>query len=287
MTDPRQLRPSDLCRLLNSIPLGEVIDEQRLRHHRSSAGLRIGSQRRVDLVKYVAWLVQQRHTPKPGPTSKLVPPPSLAEAAEGAAAVGTAAAGTRQNQVGGHGQKFAGKQEALIAALLTEPSYPAAAAKVGVGKTTLYRWLQNPDFRRAYRRARRELVESAIGRIQAATGQAVDALLMVAFQGRRESDRVRAAVALLDHALRGLDHGDALHGAPDPQSASRMGTTEVVELLGNQLRQLEQSELPTAEKSRLTATLCDALLRALGVDVLDKRFEALQSVLLERKEKAR
>jgi hypothetical protein len=33
----------------------------------------------------------------------------------------------------GHGQKLTGKQEALIAALLTEPSYAAAAAKAGVG----------------------------------------------------------------------------------------------------------------------------------------------------------
>jgi hypothetical protein len=35
----------------------------------------------------------------------------------------------------------------------------------------------------------------------------------------------------------------------------------------------------------LTATLADALLRAIGVDVLDKRLEALQAVLLGRKDK--
>ena len=45
------------------------------------------------------------------------------------------------------------------------------------------------------------------------------------------------------------------------------------------------AELPTAEKSRLTATLADALLRAVGVGVLDQRLEALQAVLLARKEK--
>ena len=30
-TDPRKLRPSELCRLLNSTPLGEVLSERQLR----------------------------------------------------------------------------------------------------------------------------------------------------------------------------------------------------------------------------------------------------------------
>jgi hypothetical protein len=45
--------------------------------------------------------------------------------------------------------------------------------------------------------------------------------------------------------------------------------------------------LPTAEKARLTATFAAALLRAIGVDVMDKRLEALQAVLLGRKDKRR
>ena len=51
--------------------------------------------------------------------------------------------------------------------------------------------------------------------------------------------------------------------------------------------QVDAAELPTGEKSRLTATLADALLRAIGVDVLDKRLEALQAVLIGRKEQVR
>jgi transposase-like protein len=53
--------------------------------------------------------------------------------------------------VRGHGQKLTSKQEVLIAALLTEPTYAAAAAKAGVSAATLYRWLQLPSFRTAYR----------------------------------------------------------------------------------------------------------------------------------------
>jgi len=74
-----------------------------------------------------------------------------AEAAEGAAALAS-----RGKPLAGHGQKFTRKWEALIAALLTEPTHRAAAAKVGVGPSTLYRWLHLPDFRAAYRQQEQE-----------------------------------------------------------------------------------------------------------------------------------
>ncbi len=187
----------------------------------------------------------------------------------------------------GHGQKLTQKQEALIAALLTEPTHAAAAAKAGVSEATLYRWLDLPPFRAAYRRARRELVDGAIGRVQAATGLAVETLVAVARNGAKEGDRVRAAVALLEHALRGLADADVLVGGAEGGDQSPMGTADVVQLLAARLRQLDAAEVPTAEKTRLTATLADALLRAIGVDVLDKRLEALQAVLCGRKEKGK
>lgn len=280
MTDPRKLRPTDLCRLLNSTPLGEVIKEQRLKVHRTRAGLRIGDARHVDLVRYVAWLVHDRHAPKSKTASNAVAV-NLAQAAEGAAVLGSIHAEAK-----GHGQRLTSRQEAVIAALLTEPTYAEAAAKAGVSEATLYRWLHLPSFRAAYRRARRELIEAAIGRIQAATGQAVETLLAVARQGKRDGDRVRAAVALLEHACRGLEVADLVHADDqDTAKATPMNTTEVVAVLASRLRQLDQSQLSTAEKSRLTATLADAVLRAIGVDVLAKRMEALETVLLERKEK--
>ena len=65
--DPRKLRPSELCRLLNSTPLGEVINERQFYRHRTRAGFRIGDGRHVDLFRYVAWLVQVRHSPRPEP----------------------------------------------------------------------------------------------------------------------------------------------------------------------------------------------------------------------------
>ena len=65
--DPRRLRPSELCRLLNSTPLGEVINERQLHRHRTRAGTRIGDERHVDLLRYVAWLARERHKPREEP----------------------------------------------------------------------------------------------------------------------------------------------------------------------------------------------------------------------------
>ncbi|MCC6229658.1 MAG: phage terminase large subunit family protein [Phycisphaerales bacterium] len=62
--DPRKLKPGELARLLNSTPLGEVISERQLHRHRTRAGFRVaadGDAGKVDLFRYVAWLVITRH----------------------------------------------------------------------------------------------------------------------------------------------------------------------------------------------------------------------------------
>jgi energy-coupling factor transporter ATP-binding protein EcfA2 len=61
--DPRHLKPSELCRLLNSTPLHTVIDERQLYRHRMQAWFRIGDGRHIDLFRYVAWLVGLHHAP--------------------------------------------------------------------------------------------------------------------------------------------------------------------------------------------------------------------------------
>ncbi|OAI52077.1 hypothetical protein AYO47_06565 [Planctomyces sp. SCGC AG-212-M04] len=65
--DPRQLAPVQLCRLLNSTPLGEVISERQLHRHRTRAGFRIGDGRTVDLLRYTAWLASTRHVRRADP----------------------------------------------------------------------------------------------------------------------------------------------------------------------------------------------------------------------------
>lgn len=57
---PAKMRQADLIRLLNSTPLGQVIDGRRLRRHFDSAGYRIGDKDGIDLLRYAAWLWFER-----------------------------------------------------------------------------------------------------------------------------------------------------------------------------------------------------------------------------------
>jgi len=273
-TDPRRLRPTELCRLLNSTPLGEVIKLGQLQRHRIRAGQHIGDSKRVDLLRYVAWLIRMRHAPKPEQ------PASAAGVDLAEAALGAAKRACSQEQVKGHGQKFTRKHEALIAALLTEPTYGKAAAKAGIGEATLYRWLELPEFLAAYQRTCRMMVEAPFARLQATVGQAVDSLADVVRNARRDSDRARASIAVLDFAW---TKGDGMQSTPRQADAAPLGTADVVKVLSVRLRQIEESNVPMVEKTRLTAALTDALLRAIHVDVLEKRLEALENLLLNQK----
>ncbi len=60
-TDPRKMRPGELCRLLNSTPLGEVTSERQIYRHRQRAGNRVGQGSTVDLLRYCAGLHESRH----------------------------------------------------------------------------------------------------------------------------------------------------------------------------------------------------------------------------------
>src|SRR5579872_862986 len=61
--DPRNVKPADLCRLLNSTPLGAVINERQLYRHRTASSFKIGGPKTVDLFRYVPWLILKRHKP--------------------------------------------------------------------------------------------------------------------------------------------------------------------------------------------------------------------------------
>jgi hypothetical protein len=61
--DPRQLRVAEAVRLLNSSPLGEVIQPHVVYRHLNRAASRIaspGNLRRLDLLRYAAWLFHER-----------------------------------------------------------------------------------------------------------------------------------------------------------------------------------------------------------------------------------
>lgn len=101
-------------------------------------------------------------------------------------------------------QGLTGKQEKAIAALLDKPTMKEAAQSVNVSEATLWRWLQEPEFQRAYRAARRQIVEHSISELQAATSEAV-ATLKRNLNCGNQSVEVRAAQIILDQSVNAVE----------------------------------------------------------------------------------
>jgi hypothetical protein len=65
--DPAQLRVAEAVRLLNSTPAGEVVQPHVVYRHLNRAAYKIGDGRRINLVRYAAWLFHaRRETFEPG-----------------------------------------------------------------------------------------------------------------------------------------------------------------------------------------------------------------------------
>jgi hypothetical protein len=99
----------------------------------------------------------------------------------------------------GHGEQRTRRTEEAIAALLTYPTIREAAASIGVNETTLIRWLNEPTFKAEYQRARHQVLESALTKLQVATGKAVDTLVKL-LDGDSPNAACRAAALILEHA---------------------------------------------------------------------------------------
>jgi hypothetical protein len=112
----------------------------------------------------------------------------------------------RRTQVTGHGEKFGRKQELAIAALLTCPSLPAAAASCGISESTLRRWLQNEAFTQRYRQERTQMLESTVNLLRQKSVAAVETLSDVANDKEASaSARVSAARSVVELAIKGTE----------------------------------------------------------------------------------
>jgi hypothetical protein len=109
----------------------------------------------------------------------------------------------------GHGEKASRKQDLLICALLTEPTVEQAAKKTGIGVTTAFRWLQDPEFQEQYREARRMAVSQAISQLQQASSEAVQTLKAVmADEEAPPASRVSAAKTVLEMSFKAVELED-------------------------------------------------------------------------------
>ena len=109
----------------------------------------------------------------------------------------------------GHGAKFGRKKEEAIAALLSQRSIEEAARVAGVAAKTLYRWLEVPEFREEYLKARRQVFFQATARLQQASGAAASIMLTLMLDANvPSSSRLRAADSVLDRGAKGIDQED-------------------------------------------------------------------------------
>ncbi len=94
-------------------------------------------------------------------------------------------------------------------ALLAHGTIDAAYEAAGVSKTTMWRFLQLPEFQARYRAARRQLVEAAIAQLQSDCTIAVRVLREVAEDAEvLASSRVAAAKTIIEMSLRGVELSD-------------------------------------------------------------------------------
>ena len=109
----------------------------------------------------------------------------------------------------GHGTKFGHKKEETIAALLSQRNVEEAARFVNIGTKTLLRWLQLPEFDRAYREARRAAFSQSIARLQQASSAAAATLLKIMVDPTAPAaSRIRAADSVLGHAAKAIEIED-------------------------------------------------------------------------------
>ncbi len=107
--------------------------------------------------------------------------------------------------------KLGDRQEKVIAALLAFPTVRQAAESVGVGESTVTRWMTEPEFKARYEAARRELLDSAKTALRAASLGAVSTLAAISGDvNAKDSARVSAAKSILDLVLRIHETEDVL-----------------------------------------------------------------------------
>lgn len=104
----------------------------------------------------------------------------------------------------GHGEKASRKWEQAIAALLAEPTHALAAAAAGISLATLRTWLKLPEFQAEYGRARQRVLEGVVGRLLRDSDTAVTTLNR-AMRSGETGPAIRAACAVLDHAVKGVE----------------------------------------------------------------------------------
>jgi uncharacterized protein YjgD (DUF1641 family) len=103
--------------------------------------------------------------------------------------------------------KLTRKQEEVIVALLSQRNVEEAARVTKIGSRTIYRWMKDPDFDKAYREAKRAAFSQAIARLHQMTSAAVSTLGKVMVDANTPaSTKVRAADSIMNHTIKAIEN---------------------------------------------------------------------------------
>jgi hypothetical protein len=109
------------------------------------------------------------------------------------------------------------KKERAALMLAGGSTIGAVSRELKIGRRTLYDWIEDPKYKLLISRFRRRMLDRSVGMLSKATNKAV-ARLEKLVGSDDESVSLRAAVSLLDHAIRLREHCEL---------AERLATLEV------------------------------------------------------------
>jgi len=118
-------------------------------------------------------------------------------------------------------EKITARMHKAINALLLHPKIEDAARESGIPSRTVYGWMKQGHFTAALAAARRRVVDVTVGRIQQASGAALDSLVDIIEDPKAAStSRVQAARTILEISIQQRPAG--IH-VPAASSASEIG----------------------------------------------------------------
>jgi transposase-like protein len=80
--------------------------------------------------------------------------------------------------MGKRGEAYVRRRRAAIVALVTHNTISAAAKEVGVHRSTLGRWMQEPAFARDLKAAQTTALNEVVTKLRGAAGTAIDVLIL-------------------------------------------------------------------------------------------------------------
>jgi len=101
------------------------------------------------------------------------------------------------------------KQEKGLLCLLSEATIVGAASKAGINELTLRRWMSQPEFMHAYRKARMTSFGETLRLLRrSATSAVVTLVSIMQDKTTPKNTRIRAAEIILDHDRKGVEIED-------------------------------------------------------------------------------